>query len=74
VKWADQPLLLLPCPNTLRATHNNRQALELSRQERYEQARGAFEVLLQTHPTFCKAWVSYAQVSCEGISSSAAWL
>lgn len=39
-----------------------RHALELSRQEKYDQAREAFEQLLQQHPTFCKAWVSYAQV------------
>ena len=39
-----------------------RHALELSRQERYDDAREAFEQLVQRHPTFCKAWVSYAQV------------
>lgn len=37
-------------------------ALELSRQEKYDQARVAFEQLVQQHPTFCKAWVSYAQM------------
>lgn len=38
-------------------------ALELSRSRDYIRARTAFEVLLQSKPTLCKAWVSYAQVS-----------
>ena len=37
-------------------------ALDLARQENYEGARDAFEVLLMHNPRLCKAWVSYAQV------------
>jgi hypothetical protein len=37
-------------------------ALDLARQENYEGARDAFEVLLMQNPHLCKAWVSYAQV------------
>lgn len=55
-------LLLLYC--------SARHALELSRQEKYDQAREAFEQLLQHHPSFCKAWVSYAQVGQGATSGS----
>eukprot|EP00775_Hariotina_reticulata_P002867 gene2867-3159_t len=37
-------------------------ALELSRQEQYEEARAVFEDLLRQYPSMCKAWVSYAQM------------
>jgi tetratricopeptide (TPR) repeat protein len=37
-------------------------ALDLARQEKYDQARTAFEELLEQHPQMCKVWVSYAQM------------
>eukprot|EP00878_Enallax_costatus_P002901 GHUV01003095.1.p1 GENE.GHUV01003095.1~~GHUV01003095.1.p1 ORF type:complete len:243 (+),score=73.17 GHUV01003095.1:136-864(+) len=37
-------------------------ALELARQEKYDQARTAFEALLEQQPNMCKVWVSYAQM------------
>ncbi|GIL47759.1 hypothetical protein Vafri_3943 [Volvox africanus] len=38
------------------------QALEYARLEAYEDARSAFEHLLNRQPSFCKAWVSWAQM------------
>lgn len=37
-------------------------ALDLVRRGSYSEARSVFESLLQEDPSFCKAWVSYAQV------------
>ncbi|WIA16337.1 hypothetical protein OEZ85_013036 [Tetradesmus obliquus] len=37
-------------------------ALELSRLEQYDEARQAFQQLLSNDPTFCRGWVSFAQM------------
>ncbi|KAF6254880.1 hypothetical protein COO60DRAFT_1627727 [Scenedesmus sp. NREL 46B-D3] len=37
-------------------------ALELSRLEQYDEARQAFQQLLSSDPTFCRGWVSFAQM------------
>jgi predicted Zn-dependent protease len=39
-----------------------RHALELSRLEQYDEARQAFQQLLSNDPTFCRGWVSFAQM------------
>ncbi|GLI59047.1 hypothetical protein VaNZ11_000875 [Volvox africanus] len=51
------------------------QALEYARLEAYEDARSTFEHLLNLQPSFCKAWVSWAQMEkrCYRYNQSERW-